>query len=172
VKDEHADIQAPGLNLGAKQPRVPDSIERAIAGLLMAVLALITIANVIARYTATSFAWTEEYSVALMVVMTMFGAAAAFAGDRHIRLTFLVEKLPRPAQRRIEFAVLAASFAVFAILVVYGARLTWDEYRFDDLSPGLGVPRFLYTIWLPLLSLLAVLRIVGRAIRIWRVRER
>lgn len=172
MKDQHADIQAPGLKLGAKPPRVPDSIERAIAGVLMGVLALITIANVIARYTATSFAWTEEYSVTLMVVMTMFGTAAAFAGDRHIRLTFLIERLPKARQRQIEYLILAASLITFAILVVYGARLTWDEYRFEDLSPGLGVPRFLYTMWLPLLSAAVVLRIAGRLVRIWRARER
>jgi TRAP-type transport system small permease protein len=172
MKDEHADIQAPGLQLGAKPPRVPDSIERAIAGILMAALALITIANVIARYTATSFAWTEEYSVAIMVVMVMFGAAAAFAGDRHIRLTFLIERLPRSRQRQIEYLILAASLVMFAILAVFGAKLTWDEYRFDDLSPGLGVPRFLYTMWLPLLSAVVVLRIAGRLVRIWRARER
>ena len=41
----------------------------------MAALCLITLGNVVARYlTNYSFAFTEEYSIALMVVVTMLGA--------------------------------------------------------------------------------------------------
>jgi TRAP-type C4-dicarboxylate transport system permease small subunit len=166
---DHADIPAPGLNLGERPPRIPDSIEGFIAAVVMGVLCVITFANVVVRYfTNISFAFTEEYSVALMVVMALFGAAAAFAGDRHIRLTFLIERLPRATQRRIEYFVLALSFAMFALLAWYGAWYAWDEYRFEALSAGLGVPQWRYSAMLPLVSLVILLRIAGRFVRVWR----
>jgi TRAP-type transport system small permease protein len=47
---DHADIQAPGLQLGEKPPAVSESIERMLGAAIMAVLCLITFANVLVRY--------------------------------------------------------------------------------------------------------------------------
>ena len=52
----------------------------------------------------------------------------------------------------------------FGIIAVYGAWLTWDEYRFDVLSPGMELPQWWLTGWLPLLSLLVILRGVERIV--------
>lgn len=163
--------RAPGLDLGESKPRIPVAIEGAIGAAIMAALALITFANVLVRYfTNASIAFTEEYSVALMVIMTLVGSAAAFGADRHIRMTFFTEKLGRAAARRIEQVVLAACFAVFAAIAYLGALYVWDEYRFEVLSPGLGVPQWQYTIWMPLLAVLICLRILGRMARLLRSR--
>ena len=168
--NEHADIQAPGLKLGEAPARIPVSIEGAIGAAIMGILALITFANVVVRYfTNVSFAFTEEYSVALMVVMTFVGAAAAFGADRHIRMTFFTERLAPIVARRIEIGVLLACFGIFAAIAWLGALYTWDEYRFEVLSPGLGVPSWYYTIWMPVMSAVICLRIAGRAVRVLRV---
>lgn len=164
---EHADIQAPGLKLGEAPPRIPVSIEGVIGAAIMGVLALITFANVLVRYfTNVSFAFTEEYSVALMVVMAFLGAAAAFGNDRHIRMTFFTERLAVATARRVEIGVLACCLFIFASIGWLGGWYTWDEYRFEVMSPGLGVPSWQYTVWMPLLSVVICLRILGRA---WRV---
>lgn len=166
---DHADIPTPGLKLGEGPPRIPDSIEGFIAAMVMALLCIITFGNVVVRYfTNISFAFTEEYSVALMVVMALFGTAAAFAGDRHIRLTFLIERLPLATQRRIEYLVLVLSFGMFVLICWYGAWYAWDEYRFDALSAGLGVPQWRYSVMLPFVSLVILLRIAGRFVRVLR----
>ena len=50
---------------------------------------------------------------------------------------------------------------LFAIIVWYGIKLFLDDWNFDTTSPGIGIPQWIYTLWLPLLSLLIVaLRIV------------
>lgn len=171
MSDPHADMPAPGLKLGEAPPRVPDSIERFFAAIVMAALCIITFANVVVRYlTNRSFAFTEEYSVVLMVVMALFGTASAFAGDRHIRLTFLIERLKRPLQRRIEYGVAGLCLIMFGLLVVLGARLAWDEYRFEVTTSGLGHPQWLFTLVLPVLAFVIVLRIAGRLVRVWRAR--
>lgn len=167
---EPPDRPSPGLSLGEKPPRVPAAIEGTLAAALMATLAAITFGNVLVRYfTDRSFAFTEEYSVALMVVLTLVGAASAFATDRHIRMTFFVERYGRRAQKRLEFLVLGLSLLLFALVTWYGARLAWDEYRFEVLSPGLGVPQWYYTVTLPVLAAVICLRIIGRILRVARV---
>ncbi len=137
--------------------------ERVVAGVAIAAIALITAGNVITRYlTNVSFAFTEEYSIALMVVMTLCGTAAAFAANRHIRMTALTDRLPHRWQRGAETLVLLASLVMFALLAWYGGRMAWDDYRFEVTSPGLGVPQWWYTAAVPVLAVVVVLRILQR----------
>ncbi|MGL4240896.1 MAG: TRAP transporter small permease [Beijerinckiaceae bacterium] len=166
---DHADIQAPGLKLGEKPPAVPETIERALGAAIMALLCLITFANVVVRYfTNISFAFTEELSVALMVVVALVGTAAAFATDRHIRLTFLIERLPVARQRLLEIVLLGCCLALFALLTWLAGLYVWDEYRFEVMSPGLGIPQWRYTVALPICAALICLRIIGRMVRVAR----
>jgi TRAP-type C4-dicarboxylate transport system permease small subunit len=47
---------------------------------IMGLLACITFANVVLRYfTASSFAWTEEFSVFLMILLALMAGSAAMA---------------------------------------------------------------------------------------------
>ncbi len=155
------------LDPAASQPdprtRVPLSLERVLLA------ALITAANVAARYlTNASIAFTEEYSVVLMVVITMIGTSLAIAAGRHIRISYFTDLLPKVWQRRAEILALALGIVCFGLLAVFGADLAWDEYRFEVLSNGLGNPQWLYTGWLPLLSLLVIARAAGRIVRLAR----
>jgi len=155
----------------AEEPRVPIAVEQALMAAAMAALCLITFANVVARYlTNVSFAFTEEYSIALMVVLALLGSGAAAAADRHIRVTWFVDRLDGGWRVAAELFAQAATTMLFALLVWWGARFAWDEYRFEVTSPGLGVPTWIYTVWLPVLSATILLRVLGRTIRIWRRR--
>ncbi|MGR0185340.1 TRAP transporter small permease [Azospirillum aestuarii] len=160
------DLLEAGMATEQPKTRVPVTLERSLAALSMAALCLVTFANVVTRYlTDVSLAFTEEYSIFLLVVMTLFGSAVAAAADRHIRITFIAEKLP-PALRRVtELVAWTAALAMFGLLVWYGGRLTYDQWRFEETSPGLGNPQWLYTVWLPLLSVVVSLRVIGRLIR-------
>jgi TRAP-type C4-dicarboxylate transport system permease small subunit len=132
----------------------------------MALLCAITIANVVVRYfTNFSFAFTEEISVTLLVFMTLAGAASAFRNNNHIRVTLLVDRLPASARRAAQVFALGASCAMFGVLTWYGTRMAWDDYRYEVTSPALGLPQWLYSAWLPLLSLAIVLRLLRMMVR-------
>jgi len=132
----------------------------------MALLCLITLANVLVRYLSNiSFAFTEEISVWLMVVMTLFGSAAAFTRGQHIAITWFVEKLSPGALGRVRRAGILASVAMFALLAILGSRMAWDDFAYDVTTPAMGLPQWLYTIWLPALSLLVLWRLLQRFFR-------
>jgi len=161
------------LDPGAAPPdpptRLPLSLERVLIAGAMAAMALITAANVVVRYLSNvSLAFTEEYSVALMVIVALLGTAMATAAGRHIRIGYFADLLPPRAWRRAEIASLALVVLMFGILALWGGSLTWDEYRYEILSSGLGLPQWWYTLWLPLLSLLVIGRALGRMIRLAR----
>jgi TRAP-type C4-dicarboxylate transport system permease small subunit len=148
------------------RPRVPIKIEEACAALAMALICIITFANVLVRYlTNVSFAFTEEFSIFLMVVLTLFGAAAAFARDRHIKMTFITDRLPRPMSRLFDMLSMALGIVMFAVMAWYGYFLFLDDWQYDTTSPGIGIPQWIYSIWLPLLSVVIFLRILGRLVR-------
>lgn len=154
-----------------KVERVPGGVERGLAAAAMAVICLITFANVGVRYfTNYSFAFTEEYSIFLMVVLTLLGSASAAAADRHIRITFILERLPRSIRPYCDAAGWLATFLMFAILVWYGGELAYDNWRFEETSPGLGYPQYIYTIWLPILSAVVAIRVAMRMVAALRRR--
>lgn len=49
--------------------------------------------------------------------------------------------------------------------MVLSARLVWDDWRFEETSPGIGVPQWWYSVWLPICSLGITLRAIGLFIR-------
>lgn len=159
----------PGARLPDPKTRIPLSFERVLLAMAMAIMALITAANVLARYlTNVSLAITEEYSVVLMVVIALIGAALAIATGRHIRVGYFTDLMGKAGQRRAEMLSLILAIICFGLLAVFGAKLAYDEYRFEVLSNGLGNPQWLYTGWLPLVSLLVIARAAGRLIRLAR----
>lgn len=154
------------------ETRIPLKVEEMLVAAAMAVMALITAANVVTRYlTDISLAFTEEYSVVLMVLVALLGTAVATASGRHIRIGYFIDLLPARGQRRAEMAAMVLTMLCFGLLVWYGYRLAYDEYRFEVLSNGLGHPNWWYTGWLPLLSVVVVLRALGRLIRLARGRD-
>ena len=135
--------------------------ERAMMAITMGLLCIITMANVLVRYfTNMSFAFTEEFSISLMVIMTLVGAAHAFATRHHIAITFLAERVPVMRRFAPGFAAICSLF-MFSLLTFYGARMAWEDYQFEVTSPSLGLPQWWYTIWLPVLSAFIVLRLIG-----------
>jgi TRAP-type C4-dicarboxylate transport system permease small subunit len=159
----------PTAPLPRPKTRLPLRLEEMLVAAVMAVIAAITTANVAIRYlTDISLAFTEEYSVALMVGLTLIGTALAIAKGAHIRIGYFTDRLSPRGQHGAEAVAMALTVVCFGLLAWNGARLAYDEYDFEALSSGLGHPQFLYTMWLPILSLLVMGRAAGRLLRMLR----
>ncbi len=148
-------------------------LEEMIAVAAMALLVLITLLNVVTRYlTDQSFAWTEEISVLLMVVMALSGASAIALRDRHIRIEFFFnrktpdgDEVPR---RSLKLAGGLLSSLVFAALAALLARWVWDQYTYAETTMGLGVPLWWYGAVLPPLCLAMSARAFAALLLAWR----
>jgi TRAP-type C4-dicarboxylate transport system permease small subunit len=149
--------------------REPVLVEEAIAVGCMIVLVLLTLANVVVRYlTDESFATTEEVSIALMVIMTVAGACSAAARDRHIRIEYFYETGSAGRRRRLALLSAVATCIFFLVLAALSARVVWDEYSYGETTMALGVPRWWYTVWVPLLCVALALRAAAVAGRVRR----
>jgi len=138
----------------------------------MALVCLITLANVVVRYlTDISFAFTEELSVFLLVFLTFIGSAKAFLDGNQVAVTYFTDRAGRAWRRRWLLFALAMSALMLALLAWFGARMAWDDFDLEVTSPGLGWPQWIYTVWLPLLALLVLARIAQGMAHVWRRRE-
>ena len=141
--------------------RVPLAIEDWLTVIVMAALALITFANVLVRYfTSASFAWTEEISVFLMIVLALVGGSAAVARRLQIRIEFFADGGSEGRRRTLARFGAAMVALLFGLITVLSVRTVWDDYRFEETSPGIGVPQWCYSIWLPVLCALTTVRAV------------
>jgi TRAP-type C4-dicarboxylate transport system permease small subunit len=135
----------------------------------MALLAIITFTNVLVRYfTDESFAWTEELSISLMVILTMVAASAAVARDRHIRIEAFFDGGTPQRRRRLALLSAACTVLAFGILTVLAVRFFYDDYKYEVTSPGIGWPQWWYSIWLPVLAFAITARGVQVFFRKWR----
>ena len=145
---------------------VPLAIEDWLTVIVMGLLALITFANVLVRYfTDQSFAWTEEFSVFLMIVLALVAGSASVARNRQIRIEYFADNGPASRQRALARFGAIMVFLLFALMAVLSMRLVYDDIRFGETSPGIGVPQWWYTIWLPVMSLAIAGRALGLFIR-------
>lgn len=141
-------------------------IEDWLTVIVMALMALITFANVLVRYfTDQSFAWTEEFSVFLMIVLALVAGSAAVARNRHIRIEYFADGGTARRRRLLSrFGALMVAL-LFALMAVLSSRIVWDHIQYEETSPGIGVPMWWYSVWLPAMSVAIALRAIGLFIR-------
>ncbi len=146
--------------------KVPLAIEDWATVVIMGLLACITFANVLVRYfTDSSFAWTEEFSVFLMILLAMVAGSAAVARDRHIRIEYFSESGSMARRKRLSQFGAVMVAALFLLIAALSVRMVWDDFKFEETSPGIGVPQWWYTMWLPIVSTAIALRAIGLFIR-------
>jgi TRAP-type C4-dicarboxylate transport system permease small subunit len=132
-----------------------------LAALGMAGLCVITMANVVVRYLSDeSFAWTEEFSVFLLILTTMAGTAAAAMRDNHIRIEFFFASGSAFRQRILGLFGALVTTAFFLVLAALTGRMAWDDFHYAEISMGLGVPRWWYTAWVPAFSVVISIRVI------------
>ncbi len=141
-------------------------IEDWLTVIVMGLLALITFANVLVRYfTDQSFAWTEEFSVFLMIVLALVAGSASVARNRQIRIEYFADGGPLERQRLLARFGAFMVFLLFALMAVLSARVVYDHIVYGETTPGIGVPQWWYSIWLPVMSVAIALRALGLFVR-------
>ena len=130
----------------------PWRLEDVLATVAIALMTLITLANVVLRYVSdVSIGWSEEVSVFLMLLLVFAGAAAAALHDQHIRVEFLYESkdvLTRSRLRKLSVWMTTLVLSILAMLLI---KTALGEYAYQERVSSLDVPRWWLTLPLALL---------------------
>lgn len=110
------------------------ALARLAAVLLVALLVLINV-EVVARYVfGTSTLVADEYGGYLMAWMTMLGALHLLRADRHLTMTWLVDRMPPRARNAVGLLGSLIGLAISAVLLHATWVLVADSARYSSLS--------------------------------------
>lgn len=156
--------------MSARPPKF--RLDALLASLALIIICVISLGNVIVRYaTDASFAFTEEFSVFLLVILTFAGASVAARHNQHIRIELVEHYLPPRLKKAVFVLQWLAGVVVLGMTTWYGGKFALEEYQWQSLSPGLGLPNWIYVVWLPLLSAAILARLTQNLVDRLRGRE-
>lgn len=113
--------QPPGSTLG----RAIDNLEETLIAVLMALMTLITFANVIARYLFNdNILWALEATVFLFAWLVLLGASYCFKKSMHLGVDVMINLLP-PRINRFVAVVAALVCVAYGLLLLIGS---WDYW--------------------------------------------
>ncbi len=107
---------------------IVDRVEETLIAVLLGMMALLTFANVIARYIFNSnIFWALELTVFMFGWLVLLGASYAVKKNAHLGVDALINVLPRRS-RRI-FALIAVSVCIaFSFLMLKGSWDYWANF--------------------------------------------
>ncbi len=133
-------------------------------------MVIVAFVNVVTRYLLhASLAFTEEVEVAFFVWVTFLGTAMAFKRKSHLAMTFFRDRASKNIRRVLLLIGYGLSFILFAIVLYLSAQYVYlDMVLYHSRTMALGIPMWVYTIGMPLFSIIVLVRI---AQTMWRMRE-
>jgi len=141
------------------------NLEEVACVALMAVMALLGFTNVVTRYAGFSLAYTEELLVAMMVWVTLLGAAVGFKRGAHLGLGFIRERLPQGAQWALQWLTLILVAGTMGAVSYLCLRYQiGDEISMDTRTQALDIPQFWYSLAIPLGGLSMIIRAAQAAL--------
>jgi len=102
-------------------------IEDAVCISALAIIVVLVVAQVFARYVLrSSILWSEELITVMMVVMTMFGSARAIRVKMHTDLQGLVDTLPKAPRIIVRIFVSVITLAFLVVFFVSSLSYSLD----------------------------------------------
>ena len=128
-----------------------------LAALFMVAILLIIVAQIGTRLLGVKFPGGTDYAGYCMAAASFLALAHTFKRGAHIRVELVLQRLPEPARRRVELAVLALAAALcwyFAWYAIRGVRFSWmlgDVSQGQDATP-LWIPQSAMALGVVLLA--------------------
>lgn len=124
-------------------------------GILLVVDVLL---GILARYIHLETVFATELGKYIFIWFSCVGISAAAKDNQHIRLTFLVNKIPIP--RRITWIISQVLFLSMTLFLLYwGFELTRSHFILNKSAMGFNFPMFVFTAAIPIGFGLTSLRI-------------
>lgn len=146
--------------------RLQEGVTRVLKGALvalMAAMAIVIILQVFSRYVlGQSIPWTEELGRYLLIYMTFIGSSVAVYERAHLKVDFLILKLPIAVQKVISIVTNLLLIIAAGCLLFYGDKFT--SLSAGTISPALEQSMAWIYASMPIAGLLMILYLVPQVI--------
>lgn len=128
--------------------------EHWIVAVLLFAMAAIAFANVVSRYVIHfSFAATEEITINIFVWLTVVGTGIAFERGGQLGMVSLYNLFPLRLKRYVVVLSASLSSILFVLVDIFMVQAIYEELTlFKAISPGLGIPVWIYYVGVPVFS--------------------
>jgi len=130
-----------------------------VAAVLLLIMILVAFVNVVTRYLFhASIAFTEEIEVAFFVWITFLGIGMAFRRGSHLAMVFVRDRVP-VRKHLIIFGQILSLILFIVVLYLTAQYVYLDMTIYHSTTMALGIPMWVYTIGMPIISILVIFRI-------------
>lgn len=142
--------------------------EKAITSVILLLVTAITFVNVVVRYlTPNQFAWSEELSINLFVLLIMMGCGLSARDGSLISLTLIFDRLSVKG-KKIFVAIITVANCVFSgVLFKTGIDKVLTQMANGKRTPSLMIPEWIFTIFLPIGAIFLVLHTIEYCMDVW-----
>lgn len=128
---------------------------------LLALIVLVTFANVIARYIFNnSLYWSFELTMMLLSYLSFLGFYIAFKNNRHLSSDVIFKKLPKKLQNFFFFFNSIIIIFISCVFIFYGAK---QAFLFTvQKTPILGINIFYLYALLPITGFLLIFEAINK----------
>jgi len=128
-----------------------------LAGLFLIVIFLLMMSLSLGREMGLNIPAGDDFAAWSMAAMAFLGLAHTFKAGELIRVGLVLERCPASMRRFIESLCLATGGLVIGFFAWHALRMTYDSYRFNDMSQGvvavpLWIPQLGYSVGLTILA--------------------
>jgi C4-dicarboxylate transporter, DctQ subunit len=130
------------------------------------IMCIITFANVVSRYlTGNSFAFTEEITINIFVLLVFTGASVGVKNSAHLGFTLLFDRANLPIKKLLCIFSGLLVTAVFTLFAYYGIDMVLYQKSVAQMTPALGWHQWMVSSTFPLGCILCVIRSIEVAFK-------
>lgn len=127
--------------------------------LITTMLVIDVFLGILARFVHFEHVFATELGKYLFIWLCMIGISAAAKDNQHIRISFIVEKLP--LNSKITWIFSQTIFLVFSLLfLAISIRLTWMHFIMKKSTVGFDFPMYVFTLAMPVGFFLTSIRLL------------
>jgi TRAP-type C4-dicarboxylate transport system permease small subunit len=129
-----------------------------LAGASLIALAGLVVVQIVARMLHLVILFTDTLAGYALAAITFLALPYTFRTGGHVRMSLLIEGTSGRLNRFLEIFCLVMAAAIVGYFAYYSVGLTYDFYRFHDVSSGsvtipLWIPQLAMTVGLLLMSI-------------------
>lgn len=117
-----------------------------LAAFFMVLMSGLVVAQILARLVGQQVPSADDFARLSMAASAFLGLAFALRSGAHIRVTLVIERVPKPLRRALEIACLATATGISAWFAWSTGDTAIDSWRFGEFTIGqVPIPK-----WIPL----------------------
>ena len=142
--------------------------EKIVTSVILIFVTILTFANVCVRYLTTSqFAWSEELTINLFVLLIMMGCGLSARDGSLISLSLVFDRLGVKGKKIFVSIITVAICAFCGILLKTGIDKVMTQMANGKKTPSLLLPEWMFTIFLPIGAVFLILHTIEYCIDVW-----